>query len=246
MNHQYTLRGLLSILLAAALAFSFPGLPVYAEETEPAATVETIPSGTEETEETTPAVTEETVPPTVQTQPVEPVITPISQCGESAPGIEMTIEGTVVYADGNITVLQDASGGIGLILPQDVTVEPEMVLRISGCRSAAGFVAMAWEVRGRLPLPEAEGTLGSLPECRRVVLRDATLSRSYRTTGTNFSSTKFGLAALIRLIVSSIVYTLVSSGVCEQPVIVTGNTPKDKTTAQVLKNRFVRISTTSV
>ena len=183
MNYQYTLRGLLSILLAAALAFSFPGLPVYAEETEPAATVETIPSGTEETEETTPAVTEETVPPTVQTQPVEPVITPISQCRESAPGIEMTIEGTVVYADRSITVLQDASGGIGLILPQDVTVEPEMVLRISGCRSAAGFVAMAWEVRGRLPLPEAEGTLGSLPECRRVVLRDATLSRGYLTQG---------------------------------------------------------------
>lgn len=183
MHNPNTLRGLLSIVLAAALVFSYPVLPARAEETATEGTFPGFSEETTETEETLPPETEETAPPTAETQPPEPVITPISQCKGSAPGIEMTLEGTVVYADEELTVLQDASGGIGLILPQDVTVSTEMVLRVSGCRSAAGFVAMGWEVRGRLPLPETEGTLGDLSEYQRIVLRDVTLSRGYLTQG---------------------------------------------------------------
>ena len=106
----------------------------------------------------------------------EPVITSISQCKASATGLEMTLEGTVVYRDEELTVLQDSTGGIPLLLPQDVTAQEEMVFRVSGCRSASGFVAMEWEVRGRAPLPEAEAVLGEVPEHCRVVLRDVTVA----------------------------------------------------------------------
>lgn len=185
MGTAHTLRGLLSILLTAALVFSFWGVPARAEETIEGEQ-ETLPAAAEETktpestqaeqppaettqaavpEETVPAETEETV-----MAPPEVTLTAISQV-KAMEGETVTIEGTVVYAQDGLTVLQDSSGGIRLSFSEDVSVSAELVLRATGSLGSDGFQVTGWEVRGRAPLPEQEAVIGSIPEYQRVVLK---------------------------------------------------------------------------
>lgn len=192
MDTAHTFRGLLSILLTAALVFSCLAVPARADTipedtaaTEPAETEETLPETIppETAEETVPETTEETVPETTAPQQTPTVVT-IALARAMAEGTDtITVQGTVVYASNGITVLQDQTGGIRLTFPEDRQLSAGLVLRVTGCRSAGGLEVESWETRGRADLPAEEAAIGSIPECQRVALKNVSFHSGFLIQG---------------------------------------------------------------
>lgn len=194
-------RGLLSVILAAALALPCWAFPVNANEvtevpTEPKETLETaVPT------EAAAAVPQETTEPAAETQPAE-TAPPETAAPETAPAAtendftqirqtlvaisfaestavgtrELSVQGTVVYANNGLTVLQDRTGGICLTFTDGTKAVPGEVLRITGSRTAGGLTVESCERKGTAELPLKETTLDSAEECVRILVKNATFS----------------------------------------------------------------------
>ena len=147
------------------------------ETTQPAA--ETIPpETTPDLQENIPPETaastqpEETIP---ETAPAEKVtMASISFAKTLEAGTEdIDLQGTVVYADRGLTVLQDRTGGICLTFAQETQVSPGLVMHVNGTRTEEGLLVQWHQIKGSTDLPEKEATLESAQECTRVVVRNA-------------------------------------------------------------------------
>lgn len=201
MGTTYGFRGLLSILLTAALLLcclplntaalelqtdstqpseseTIPAETVPAEvDTEPdSAPIQTLPEETEPEEtrsgETVPG---ETQPEETVPEQASPTVVTIARAKAMAEGAQrITVEGTVVHHTQTMTVLQDETGGIRLFLPPNLSLTPGQVLQVTGSRTAEGLYLSAFALKGTAPLPEEEASAGSLPEYRRVKLSNAT------------------------------------------------------------------------
>ncbi len=147
------------------------------EET-PAATeaTEPIPTAPENPRPTDPLPTDplptETEPAVTEAPALQPV--DIALVKAMAPGTEdLLLEGTIVYAAHNMTVLQDATGGIRLTLPEGESAAIADAVTVTGTRSADGVAVNALTHRGRAELPCREATLQNTPEYVRVLIQNA-------------------------------------------------------------------------
>ena len=172
-------------------------------ETEPQETTAPTVSETEPLETTMPTVPEtqppETTAPTVpemvpvetaesispETEATEPVIILPESSGTTYASIadalatpagtgNITIRGTVVYAEGTQAVLQDDTGGIRLSFSQVPGLHLGDALEVTGLRSG-GFVVTDYVYEGVSTLPAVESTLLDAGENLRVKISGATL-----------------------------------------------------------------------
>jgi len=175
MDSVHKLQGLLSIFLAAALVFFVCALPAGAAEEAAEQTEEqTLPE-----EATLPAETTlplETVPAQTQPEPVTLMTVAFARTLEEGTP-DVTVQGTVVYAVDDLTVLQDRTGGICLEFAEETQLRPGLVVQVTGSRSAAGILVETCRVKGSTDLPAEEATLDSAEECVRVHLKDLTFQR---------------------------------------------------------------------
>ena len=176
-------------------AQTLPEQTEVSEETVPttqAPTEETLPPETEPTlpPETEPALPPETVPEPMSTLPAEtipeeperiPVIS-ISQARSLPAGTAgVCLEGTVVYAQDTLAILQDETGSIRLRFDSDPGTYPGEQLLVTGSCGADCLMAEDFTVLGTGELPWVPGTLLDAPDALRVCIRGAVLGESTLT-----------------------------------------------------------------
>lgn len=188
---------LLSVFLIAAI---FSILPASAQEigvmetTEPETVpVETVPETTEAettapetTEAAEETVPEQTVPDEIREQiqksapalmaessdAEQMVVTPIAQLLEMNDDMEgATIRGTVVWLEENRAVVQDDTGGVLLVLPEQAAKGD--ILLITGTTGETFAVEQVTK-EGTGPLPVVKTTLEEAPEALRVTVEGST------------------------------------------------------------------------
>lgn len=106
-------------------------------------------------------------------------VSTIAQVKAMAEGTEgISLQGTVVYANGGQVILQDATGGIALSFSATPQAAPGNVLLVVG-RRTGGLAVTMYEKLGTADCPAAEtqiGAMGPDQECTRVLVRNAILS----------------------------------------------------------------------
>ena len=95
------------------------------------------------------------------------------------PGV--TVRGTVVWAEGETCIVQDA--GDSLRLWSSERLSPGDVVLVTGQTGQEVFLAEQVTSEGTGPLPAVETTLASAPEELRIVIRGGTLSEGVLTQG---------------------------------------------------------------
>ena len=95
------------------------------------------------------------------------------------PGV--TVRGTVVWAEGETCIVQDA--GDSLRLWSSERLDPGDVVLVTGQTGQEVFLAEQVTSEGTGPLPAVETTLASAPEELRIVIRGGTLSEGVLTQG---------------------------------------------------------------
>ena len=93
------------------------------------------------------------------------------------PGV--TVRGTVVWAEGESCIVQDAGGSLWLW--SSGSLSPGDVVLVTGQTGQEGFLAEEVVSEGTGPLPAVETTLSSAPEALRIVIRGGTLSEGVLT-----------------------------------------------------------------
>ncbi|MDD5883411.1 MAG: CehA/McbA family metallohydrolase [Firmicutes bacterium] len=93
------------------------------------------------------------------------------------PGV--TVRGTVVWAEGETCIVQDAGGSLWLW--SSGSLSPGDVVLVTGQTGQEGFLAEEVVSEGTGPLPAVETTLSSAPEALRIVIRGGTLSEGVLT-----------------------------------------------------------------
>ena len=153
--------------------------PTIPEETEPAANP-TIPEIVPETvPETVPATVPETEPEETEAtpEPAEPetgLLTVAEVLALPAGDREVSLCASLVYLEGTLGVLQDATGGIRISFPENPQTMPGDMLLVRGSRSG-GLVVHAFEVVDVGELPFVESSLLEAPEELRVRIENAVL-----------------------------------------------------------------------
>lgn len=143
---------------------TLPPAETLPEETRPA---ETAPA------QTLPPETEATIPETLPQETVPQILT-VAEAKAMVLGEEdLLVQGTVVYSDYGLTVLQDTTGGIRLTCAQDNTPAPGQVIQVTATRTTDGLLVFDWEHIRTTSLPAMETTLDAAPEYTRIVVRGA-------------------------------------------------------------------------
>lgn len=116
-------------------------------------------------------------------EPEEPAILTIAEAKAAANMDSITIQATVILADGQTVIVQDETGGMALSFQP----APEVgdILKITGTRSEAGFSVTEFEKTGTAQLPARETSLDALEalEYTRVLIKDAVLGNGVLTQG---------------------------------------------------------------
>ena len=149
--------------------------PTMPEETEPAVNP-TIP---ETVPETIPETVPETEPEETEAipEPAEPetgLLTVAEVLALPAGDREVSLCASLVYLEGTLGVLQDATGGIRISFPENPQTMPGDMLLVRGSRSG-GLVVHAFEVVDVGELPFVESSLLEAPEELRVRIENAVL-----------------------------------------------------------------------